>query len=176
MGKPIIMGRKTWKSIGRPLPGRPNVVISRDPNYAADGIDVVQSVEQAFARARELGRRRRGGGRVRHARGRVGARRRRRRPRARGRCARGGGRDGGAARRRAPQLRGRDRGGRAARRRALDALPSRTRRSIGRWPVDPLPRLAREARSTHAEKRARATPEMRGPGMKFLTHVGAEIH
>ena len=55
MGKPIIMGRKTWKSIGRPLPGRPNVVISRDPNYAADGIDVVQSVEQAFARARELG-------------------------------------------------------------------------------------------------------------------------
>ncbi len=55
MGKPIIMGRKTWKSIGRPLPGRPNVVISRDPNYAADGIDVVQSIEQAFARACELG-------------------------------------------------------------------------------------------------------------------------
>ena len=55
MGKPIIMGRKTWESIGRPLPGRPNVVISRDPNYAADGVDVVQSVEQALARACELG-------------------------------------------------------------------------------------------------------------------------
>ena len=36
MGKPIIMGRKTWESIGRPLSGRPHVVISRDPNYAAE--------------------------------------------------------------------------------------------------------------------------------------------
>ena len=55
MGKPIIMGRKTWESIGRPLPGRPHVVISRDPNYAADGVDVVQSFKQALARAHELG-------------------------------------------------------------------------------------------------------------------------
>ena len=55
MGKPIIMGRKTWESIGRPLSGRPHVVISRDPNYAADGVDVVHSFEQALARTHELG-------------------------------------------------------------------------------------------------------------------------
>jgi len=55
MGKPIIMGRKTWESIGRPLPGRPHIVISRDPHYAADGVDVVQSVEEALACAREFG-------------------------------------------------------------------------------------------------------------------------
>ena len=42
MGKPIIMGRKTWESIGRPLPGRTNIVISRDPEFNADGIKVVQ--------------------------------------------------------------------------------------------------------------------------------------
>ncbi|MBS3803968.1 MAG: dihydrofolate reductase, partial [Oleiphilaceae bacterium] len=35
MGKPIIMGRKTWDSIGRPLPGRMNLVISRDPDWQA---------------------------------------------------------------------------------------------------------------------------------------------
>jgi len=55
MGKPIIMGRKTWESIGRPLSGRPHVVISRDPNYAAEGVDVVHSFKQALARAHELG-------------------------------------------------------------------------------------------------------------------------
>ncbi|MCB9832932.1 MAG: dihydrofolate reductase [Planctomycetes bacterium] len=37
MGKPIVMGRKTWESIGRPLPGRTNVVISRDPAFRAEG-------------------------------------------------------------------------------------------------------------------------------------------
>ena len=35
MGKPIVMGRKTWESIGRPLPGRQNIVISRQPGFAA---------------------------------------------------------------------------------------------------------------------------------------------
>ncbi len=49
LGKPIIMGRKTYESIGRPLPGRRNIVISRDENYSADGVDTVTSVEQALA-------------------------------------------------------------------------------------------------------------------------------
>jgi dihydrofolate reductase len=49
LGKPIIMGRKTFESIGRPLPGRRNIVISRDENYQAEGIDSVTSVEQALA-------------------------------------------------------------------------------------------------------------------------------
>jgi dihydrofolate reductase len=57
MGKPIVMGRKTWESIGRPLPGRPHIVISRDPAYevvGAEGVDVVASLEAALARAGEL--------------------------------------------------------------------------------------------------------------------------
>ena len=49
MGKPIVMGRKTWESIGRPLPGRQNIVITRQPDFAADGCDVVTSVEEAIA-------------------------------------------------------------------------------------------------------------------------------
>jgi dihydrofolate reductase len=49
LGKPVIMGRKTYESIGRPLPGRRNIVISRDENYSAQGIDTVTSVEQALA-------------------------------------------------------------------------------------------------------------------------------
>jgi dihydrofolate reductase len=49
LGKPIIMGRKTFESIGRPLPGRRNIVISRDENYAAQGIDAVTSVDAALA-------------------------------------------------------------------------------------------------------------------------------
>lgn len=49
LGKPIIMGRKTFESIGRPLPGRRNIVISRDENYFAEGIDTVTSVEKALA-------------------------------------------------------------------------------------------------------------------------------
>ena len=48
MGKPIIMGRKTFESIGRPLPGRTNIVISRNPDYKAEGIRVVQSLDQAL--------------------------------------------------------------------------------------------------------------------------------
>ena len=51
LGKPIIMGRKTYESIGRPLPGRQNIVISRDENYQAAGIDSVTSVEQAISLA-----------------------------------------------------------------------------------------------------------------------------
>jgi dihydrofolate reductase len=51
LGKPIIMGRKTYESIGRPLPGRQNIVISRDENYQANGVDSATSVEQALALA-----------------------------------------------------------------------------------------------------------------------------
>lgn len=58
LGHPIIMGRKTWESLGRPLPGRRNIVISRNPRYEAPGaqcvntlalaIEAVQDAEQAF--------------------------------------------------------------------------------------------------------------------------------
>lgn len=48
LGKPVIMGRKTYESIGRPLPGRKNIVISRDENYQANGTETVTSVEQAL--------------------------------------------------------------------------------------------------------------------------------
>ena len=51
MGKPIVMGRLTFESIGRPLPGRQNIVISRQADYEADGCDVVQSVDAAIAAA-----------------------------------------------------------------------------------------------------------------------------
>lgn len=47
MGKPVIMGRKTYDSIGRPLPGRKNIVISRDVSLVIEGVDCVTSVEQA---------------------------------------------------------------------------------------------------------------------------------
>ena len=43
MGKPIVMGRKTWESIGRPLPGRQNIVVSRQPGLEIEGADVVTS-------------------------------------------------------------------------------------------------------------------------------------
>lgn len=48
MGKPIIMGRKTYESIGKPLPGRLNIVISRDPTFSADGAKVVSSLSGAI--------------------------------------------------------------------------------------------------------------------------------
>lgn len=49
MGKPIIMGRNTHESIGRPLPGRQNIVISSQQNYRAEGCDVVHSIDAALA-------------------------------------------------------------------------------------------------------------------------------
>lgn len=51
MGKPIVMGRKTWESIGRPLPGRQNIVITRQGGFAAEGCDVVASLDEAIASA-----------------------------------------------------------------------------------------------------------------------------
>lgn len=47
-GKPIVMGRKTFESIGKPLPGRTNIVISRNPDYQSPGIHVVASLDQAL--------------------------------------------------------------------------------------------------------------------------------
>ena len=49
MGKPIVMGRKTWKSIGRALPGRQNIVITRQRGFVAEGCDVVRSTGEAIA-------------------------------------------------------------------------------------------------------------------------------
>lgn len=51
MGKPILMGRKTFESIGRPLPGRLNIVITRDPAWRHEGVMVAGSLEEALARA-----------------------------------------------------------------------------------------------------------------------------
>lgn len=48
MGKPIIMGRRTHESIGKVLPGRRNIVLSRDPAYRAPGCEVFQNLEGAF--------------------------------------------------------------------------------------------------------------------------------
>jgi dihydrofolate reductase len=55
LGHPIVMGRKTWESIGRPLPGRLNIVVTRQHGYAADGCRVVASLQDALAVAREAG-------------------------------------------------------------------------------------------------------------------------
>lgn len=49
MNKPVLMGRKTFESIGRPLPGRRNIVISRNTDYTAVGVDVVTSPEAAIS-------------------------------------------------------------------------------------------------------------------------------
>ncbi|MCC3792128.1 type 3 dihydrofolate reductase [Vibrio parahaemolyticus] len=51
MGKPVVMGRKTYDSIGRPLPGRLNIVISRDESLSIEGITTVTSVEKALEAA-----------------------------------------------------------------------------------------------------------------------------
>lgn len=53
MSKPMIMGRKTFESIGKALPGRTNIVITRDPNYKAEGIVVVHSFEEALEIAKK---------------------------------------------------------------------------------------------------------------------------
>jgi dihydrofolate reductase len=51
LGKPVVMGRRTWDSIGRPLPGRLNIVVSRDPRLAIQGATVVGTLEAALAAA-----------------------------------------------------------------------------------------------------------------------------
>lgn len=54
LGKPVIMGRKTYESIGKPLPGRLNIVISRDSNYQAEGVTTVCSVDEALNEAGDV--------------------------------------------------------------------------------------------------------------------------
>lgn len=54
MGKPIVMGRKTFESIGRPLPGRKNIVVSRRADYSADGVVVVHSLDEALEAAGDV--------------------------------------------------------------------------------------------------------------------------
>jgi dihydrofolate reductase len=53
LGKPIIMGRKTWDSLGRPLPGRLNIVVSRQTGLVLEGAEVYPSLEAAVVRAEE---------------------------------------------------------------------------------------------------------------------------
>jgi len=54
LGKPVIMGRKTYDSIGRALPGRLNIVISRDPELSIEGVCCVTSIEQALTAAKDV--------------------------------------------------------------------------------------------------------------------------
>lgn len=54
LGKPLIMGRRNWDSIGRPLPGRRTVVLTRDSGFRPDGVEVAQSWEDAKAVGRRL--------------------------------------------------------------------------------------------------------------------------
>lgn len=56
LGKPIIMGRKTWDSLGRPLPGRLNLVVSRQAGLQLEGAEVFPSLDAAIARADEWAR------------------------------------------------------------------------------------------------------------------------
>jgi dihydrofolate reductase len=54
MGKPLLMGRKTYTSIGRPLPGRRMIVITRDPGFSAPGVEAAHSIEEALARVSDV--------------------------------------------------------------------------------------------------------------------------
>lgn len=54
MGHPLIMGRKTYESIGKPLPGRTNIVVTRDDTYEAPGCVVMHSLEEALKEARAI--------------------------------------------------------------------------------------------------------------------------
>jgi len=56
LGKPIIMGRKTWDSLGRPLPGRLNLVVSRQPGLVLEGAEVFASLDAAVDRAQAWAR------------------------------------------------------------------------------------------------------------------------
>ena len=54
LGKPVVMGRKTYESIGKPLPGRPNLVVTRNADWRADGVQVFGSLEAALNIAKKL--------------------------------------------------------------------------------------------------------------------------
>ncbi len=51
LGHTLVMGRRTYESIGRPLPGRRTVVVTRDPTWSAEGVDVVHSLDDALTLA-----------------------------------------------------------------------------------------------------------------------------
>lgn len=51
IGHPIIMGRKTFESIGKPLPKRTNIIVTRDVDYAAEGVEVTHSIDEAIKQA-----------------------------------------------------------------------------------------------------------------------------
>ncbi len=55
LGKPIVMGRKTFESLGKPLPGRPNIVITRQSDFRPEGAYVVGSVEEGIEKAKSFG-------------------------------------------------------------------------------------------------------------------------
>ena len=52
LGKPVVMGRRTYQSIGKPLPGRPNIVVTRDTAFRPEGVIVARSLDEALAYAR----------------------------------------------------------------------------------------------------------------------------
>ncbi|TWW01531.1 dihydrofolate reductase [Chitinophaga pinensis] len=55
MGKPIVMGRKSFEELGRVLPGRPNIMITRQKEYAAEGLHIVPSLEAGIEKAKTFG-------------------------------------------------------------------------------------------------------------------------
>jgi dihydrofolate reductase len=54
LAKPVIMGRKTYAGIGKPLAGRDNIVLTRDPAFAAPGVDIATTLDDAIAQADRL--------------------------------------------------------------------------------------------------------------------------
>lgn len=54
MGKPVVMGRKQYETVGKPLPGRTNIVVTRQAGYQPDGVLVFPSIDAALAKAREI--------------------------------------------------------------------------------------------------------------------------
>jgi dihydrofolate reductase len=51
LGKPVIMGRRTFESIGKPLPGRQNIVLTRDANFRAEGVQAARNIDEALSLA-----------------------------------------------------------------------------------------------------------------------------
>jgi dihydrofolate reductase len=54
LGRPLIMGRKTFESIGKPLPGRETIVLTRDPSFRPEGVHLAHDLEQALALGQEV--------------------------------------------------------------------------------------------------------------------------
>jgi dihydrofolate reductase len=52
IGRPVIMGRKTWQAIGKPLPGRDNIVVTRDPGFAPEGVFIAADIDTAIVTGR----------------------------------------------------------------------------------------------------------------------------